>query len=215
MNSSLLSEGGKYTPFVKEVKVSHPHLWLKSVTVADTPGVDDPYKFREDHTTSFVSQAGAVLYVTFAGQAMAKPDIDFLNKYLLHVPSEKRIIAVNKVDELRDGGTSEVQAYLKGLQAHSEPSIRNVFGVSGSVMFVSAMGGLIAQMLARYEQIPGELGSFYLPRLQKSGYLQPAKHGIDALRQKVEERLVNRKGKDILNGHAAFLNALFERKRSS
>jgi len=207
-----VGKGGRYTPFVKQVKVIHPHPWLLSVTVADTPGVDDPYKFREDLTKKFVTQAGAVLFVTYAGQAMAQPDVDFLNKYLLHVPSEKRVIAVNKVDTLK-GGIGEVKAYLVGLQAHPEPSIRNVFGSSGSVMFVSALGGLTAQLLARGEQLPGDWDSFYRAKLERSGYLEPVNHGIDALRHKVEERLVTQKGKDFLDGHAAFLKALLERKR--
>ena len=207
-----VQKGGRYTPFVKEVKVIHPHEWLRSVTVADTPGVDDPYKFREDQTKKFVTQAGAILYVTFAGQAMAQPDFDFLNSYLIHIRSEKRVIAVNKVDTLRDGH-AEVESYLRGLQDHTEPSIRNVFGDSGSVMFVSALGGLIAQMLARGEQLSDDL-EFQRERMENGGYLQSAKHGVDALRQKVEERLVTLKGKDILDDAASFLRKrIFERKR--
>ena len=209
-----VAKGGKYTPFVKEVKILHSHQWLRSVNVVDTPGVDDPYKFREDQTKKFVTQAGAVLYVTYAGQAMSVPDFDFLNNYLLHVPREKRVIAVNKVDLLTpEGGAADVESYLGGLQAHPDPSIREVFGSSGSVMLVSALGGLIKGMLDCGLELPGDLGAFYRPRLEQSGHLDPSKHGIDALREMVEERLVKLKGKDILNGHSVFLQTILERKR--
>ena len=72
-----VERGGIYTPFVKRVKVIHPHPWLRLVTIADTPGVDDPYKFREDQTRQFVTRAGAVLFVTYAGQAMSQPTSTF------------------------------------------------------------------------------------------------------------------------------------------
>lgn len=207
-----VDKGGLYTPFVKEVKITYPHPWLRSVSIVDTPGVDDPYKFREDMTKKHVTQAGAVLFVTYAGQAMAQPDFDFLNNYLLHVASDRRVIAVNKADTLR-GGTAEVDAYLKSLQNHPEPSIRNVFGSIGSIAIVSALGGLIAEMVASGEDLPGSLGDFHRPKLEKAGFLAPEKNGIDALRLKVEERLVNLEGKDILKDHSSFLKAVLERKR--
>jgi len=206
-----VDKGGLYTPFVKEVKIAHPHPWLRSVSIVDTPGVDDPYKFREDLTKKHVTQAGAVLFVTYAGQAMAQPDFDFLNDYLLHVARDRRVIAVNKADTLR-GGTGEVEAYLKSLQNHPDPSIRDVFGSAGSIAIVSALGGLISEMVANGEVLTGSLGDFYRPKLEMAGFLAPEKNGIDALRLKVEERLVNLEGKDILKDHASFLKAILERK---
>lgn len=207
-----LEKGGRFTPFVKEVKITHPHPWLRSVTIVDTPGVDDPYKFREDQTKKFVTRAGAVLYVTYAGQAMAQPDFDFLNNYLLHVARERRVIAVNKADTLK-GGAGDIEAYLKSLQNHAEPSIRDVFGAAGSVAIVSALGGLIAEMIASGEPLSGDLGDFYRPKLDKGGFLDSGRNGIEALRLKVEERLVTLEGRDILKGHISFLKALLERKR--
>jgi hypothetical protein len=207
-----LEKDGRFTPFVKAVRITHPHPWLRSVAIVDTPGVDDPYKFREDHTKKFVTRAGAVLFVTYAGQAMAQPDFDFLNNYLLHVARDRRVIAVNKADTLK-GGVGEIEAYLKSLQTHAEPSIRNVFGAAGSVVIVSALGGLIAEMVAGGEFLTGELGDFYRPKLEKAGFLDPGKNGIEALRLKVEERLVTLDGKDNLEGHTSFLKALLERKR--
>lgn len=204
-------KGGKFTPFVKEVTVYFPHPWLRSVTVADTPGVDDPCKFREDQTKKFVTQAGSILYVTYAGQAMAKQDFDFLNEYILHVPKQKRVIAVNKIDVL-DGGREELEAYLKSLTTHPEPSIKEVFGSSGSIVFVCSLAELISQMESSGIALTDDL-RWYRDKLARAGLLSAKANGIDALRSMVEERLVTLKGKDLVDGHIAFLDALLERKR--
>jgi len=205
------TKDGRYTPFVKEVIVYYPHQWLRSVTVADTPGVDDPYKFREDQTKRFVTQAGSILFVTSAGYAMAKPDFDFLNEYLLHVPKQKRVIAVNKIDVL-NGGRDELELYMETLYTHSEPSIRDVFGTKGSIAYVSSLGSLISQMETSGIELSDEL-RWYKERLASKGFLHSQENGMDALRLLVEERLVTLKGTDIIDGHFAFIVAIFERKR--
>lgn len=206
-----VAKGGIYTPFVKQVRLVHPHPWLRSVTIADTPGVDDPYKFREDQTKKFVTRAGAVLYVTYAGQAMAQQDFDFLNEYLIHVPPNRRLIAVNKADTLKQGG-NDVESYLQSLMNSPEPAIRSVFGRQDSVRMVSALGSLLAE--ARQHGRPlSEDNEFYRGQLEKSGHLDSERNGIDALRSLVEERLVSQDGESIIQDHARFLTSLFERKR--
>jgi len=205
-----VTKGGKFTVFVKEVTIFYPHPWLRSVTVADTPGVDDPYKFREDQTKRFVNQAGSILYVTYAGQAMAKQDFDFLNEYLLHVPKQKRVIAVNKIDVL-EGGREELDAYLDVLLTHPEPSIREVFGTRGSIAFVCSLAGLISQMESSGLSLSDDL-RWYRAKLDSAGFLSAKANGIDALRSMVEERLVTLNGNDFVEGHTAFLDALLERK---
>lgn len=206
-----VERGGIFTPFVKAVKVIHPHPWLRLVSIADTPGVDDPYKFREDQTRRFVTRADAVLFVTYAGQAMSQPDFDFLNEYLIHVPPERRLIAVNKADLLRRG-SADVDAYLRDLMDSPEPAIRSVFGKRDSVRMVSALGGLIAQTELAGREVPEEY-VWSRNQLDKSGHLDAGANGIDALRLLVEERLVGHQGASIIDGHARFLVSLFERKR--
>jgi len=206
-----VSKGGIYTPFVKQVRLAHPHPWLQSVTIADTPGVDDPYKFREDQTKRFVTRAGAVLYVTYAGQAMAQQDFDFLNEYLIHVAPQRRLIAVNKSDTLKQGG-EDVEAYLRSLMDSPEPAIRSVFGERDSVRMVSALGSLISQALHHGRPL-SEDNDYYRSQLERSGHLDAGKNGIDTLRNLVEERLVSQDGEAIIRDHAQFLRSLFERKR--
>ena len=205
-----VEKGGKFSPFVKEVTLFYPHPWLRSVTVADTPGVDDPYKFREDQTKRFVTQADSILYVSYAGQAMTQQDFDFLNEYLLHVSKDKRVIALNKIDIL-DGGTEALKAYLRELSTHSEPSIREVFGSKMSIAFVCALAKMISQMESSGLPLSDEL-SWYKNKFTKEGMLQPDKNGIDALKSMVEERLVAITGKDRIDSHSSFIDKLLERK---
>ena len=206
-----VEKGGIYTPFVKAVKILYPHSWLRQVTIVDTPGVDDPYKFREDQTKQFVTRADAVLFVTYAGQAMSQPDFDFLNDYMLHVLPERRLIVVNKTDTLKRGST-DVDAYLDDLMKSPEPAIRNVFGKRDSVHMVSALGGLIFEAEQAGRALPDDY-VYYRKQMAASGFLDPVKNGIDALRLKVEERLVTHQGASILDAHIKFLESLFERKR--
>jgi len=203
-------KGGKFSPFVKEVTLFYPHPWLRSITVADTPGVDDPYKFREDQTKRFVTQADSILYVSYAGQAMAQPDFNFLNEYLLHVSKDKRVIALNKID-IVDGGIEALEEYLRELSTHSEPSIREVFGTKKSIVFVCALAKLISQMESSGSPLSDEL-SWYKDKFAKEGMLHPEKNGIDALKSMVEEHLVSMTGKDRIDSHSFFIDKLLERK---
>ena len=202
-------KGGRFSPFVKQVTVEHPHPWLAEVTVADTPGVDDPLKFREDITKNWIHKAGAVLYVSYAGQSLAEPDVRFLDEYLLHVPASRRVIAINKID-LVDGMAS-VEAYLKSLVASGDARTRSIFGERGGIVFTSALGGLIQRMQVSGQALEGELAE-YAEILAGRGYLEAENHGVDKLKAKVEERLIRDKGDGLLVEHASFLDALFERK---
>lgn len=204
-----VAKGGIYTPFVKQVRLIHPHPWLRSVTIADTPGVDDPFKFREDQTKKFVTSAGAVLYVTYAGQAMAQQDFDFLNEYLIHVAPQRRVIAVNKADTL-ELGRDDVSRYLRSLADSDEPAVRAVFGERGSVRLVSALGALIGEATQQGRTL-SEDNQYYHGLMAASGHLDAANHGIDALRDLIEERLVSHDGESLVNDHALFLKSLFER----
>jgi len=204
-------KGGKFNPFVKSVKLSVPNLWLKDVIIADTPGVNDPLKSREDITKEFVTKAGAVIYVTYAGRPMDQSDFDFLDNYLLHVPSNKRIIAVNKIDTVPQG-LDEVERYIESLRSNpNDPRLNSVFGDEGSIVYTSSLGALISKMKGSGKKLSKEFSHYYKV-LERSGYLESSKNGFDTLKTLIEERLINLKGKDLLDSHEVFLSSLFEKK---
>lgn len=89
---ALPKAGGKFTPFVKDVVVYHNNPWLKDVVVVDTPGINDPNELRANITKQWIHNANAVLFVTYAGQALAEPDVEFIDTYLLHVPSDRKSV---------------------------------------------------------------------------------------------------------------------------
>lgn len=205
-----VKDGGRFSPFVKLVTVEYDHPWLADVTVADTPGVNDPLRFREDITKQWIHNAGAVLYVSYAGQPMSEPDFRFMDDYLLAVPSDRRVIAINKIDLVN--GLGAVEAWLKELIRGGDARNRSIFGDPGSVVLTCALGGLIQSMLDAGIALDPEL-SEYRDILGEGGFLAPEAHRIGELRALVEDRLIRDKGDALLKEHASFLDALFERKQ--
>lgn len=205
-----VDEGGRFSPFVKMVKVKYDHPWLREVTVADTPGVNDPFRFREDITKSWIHNAGAVLYVTYAGQAMSKPDFEFLDEYLQGIAPYYRVIAVNKIDIVDN--LQEVKTWVRRLAESKDYRLRNIFGDPDSIVYVCALGGLIQSMIAKGLPLSQEL-SEWQERLEEGGYLDPRSHHIEDLRNLVEKRLIKNKGEALLEDHSHFLDSLFERKK--
>jgi len=203
-----VGKGGRYSPFVKQVVVFSPHPWLREVTVADTPGTNDPLRFREDLTKKWVGEAGAVLYVAYAGQAMAKADTDFIDTYLLHVPSSRRVIAINKMDTTDD--TAGVAAYMDSLC--DEPRFKSLFGSRDSVVYCSGLAGLLAEMVRGNRLIEGSLQD-ERERLDDMGFLDAQRHRVAEVRERVERRLLANKGDGLIEEHKRFLESLTERKK--
>jgi hypothetical protein len=207
-----VNKGGRFTPFVKEVIVFYPHPWLKSVTVADTPGVNDPLKFREDVTKKWISRANAVIYVTYAGRALDEIDVKFLDEYLLHVASNRRIIAVNKTDCVDN--MAAVESYVRSLRERGDQRTKTIFGDPHSVVYVCALGALIASAIEQKAALSEDV-LLYREMLESQGFLNPANHRMDALRALVESRLLNVSGEDLILDHGRFLPSLFERAKRS
>ena len=206
---SPVEKGGVLSPFVKQVTVFYPHPWLTHVVLADTPGVNDPLRYREDITKQWIHKAGAVLYVTYAGQAFSSQDVQFLDDYLLHVAPHRRVVAVNKVDLVDDRPT--LDAYVNRLMASDDPRLRSIFGKRGSLVYVSAEAGLIERMTrdgADLDDSLSELALWY----EEKGYLDPERHCLDLVQALVEERLLQVQGADLLEEHAAFVDTLVQRK---
>ncbi len=144
-------DGGLYSPFVKSVELKASDPWLGSVVVADTPGVNDPNKDREALTKKWVLQADAVVYLTYAGQAgMTQDDVEFIDENLLHIPANRRIIAVNKIDLVQD--PSQVLSHLDDLR-QSSVRMRSLLGDEDSIILCSALGALIDRALSERREL--------------------------------------------------------------
>ncbi len=199
--------GGVVSPFVKLVEVDHVVDWLEAVVVADTPGFNDPNPVRNQVTASWISNADAIVFVTFAGQAMAQADVEFIDTHLVHVPARRRLIAVNKIDTV--GDPSQVESFLERLR-QKDVRMRSVFGDPGSIVLVCAQAGLIEAMrdagLPRDGDLAEEEAGY-----QEDGQLGAEFHGLLRLRALIEKRLLENKGDAVVEAHEMFIDSIFER----
>lgn len=200
--------GGRYSPFVKCIRLRANHPWLKEITVVDTPGVNDPNRVRGRLTADWLYNADAVVYVTYAGQAMDSNDISFIRENMLHVDARNRIIAVNKVDVVND--PAGLEDWLRRLSRHDDHGVRDVFSGGVPVVHVCAIGALIESLLSAGVRLNEDL-EFMRSRLEKKGFLEAKRHKLQELKDVIEQRLLANKGESILSSHRAFQESLFER----
>lgn len=201
----VASAGGVCSPYVKSVRVFHTNTRFRDVVVTDTPGVNDPNAVREQLTREWVQRADAVVYVSYAGQAgLTDSDVGFIDKHLLHVASSRRVIAVNKIDVVSDLQT--VEAFLVRLRNHDRGAVRAVFG--NPPVLVSAAGGLVQRM--------GEDGVKLSPELEElRDLLRPTgrleDHRVEQLENAVGERLMDNRGRQLVESHVGFVSSIFAR----
>lgn len=212
--AAVCSEGGIYSVYVKSVRLWADRPWLYQVTVADTPGTDDPNPERDRITREWIQQADAVVYVTFAGQAgMTDQDVKFIDKHLTHIDPSRRIIAVNKCDAVdrRDqkSNTEAVWNHIRKIQNSDDPRMKNLFGNDDQIVLVSGLGALISAMQHAGRPLSDDM-KWYVDKLSPKGYLEPDLHGIEKLRALVEQRIIATKGNGIIQAHQRRLDKVFE-----
>ncbi len=212
-NVSTLSEyaarGGKYTPYVNTVTLYYPNEILKEVTVVDTPGTNDPNKIRDRVAKEWIGKTNANLYIIYAGQAFSQVDMEFMEKYLLSVPKEQKITVVNKIDTLDD--LPSVKNWIKNLSRDDSLKDREIFDEESEIIYVSGLAALIDKMDKSDIELDDEL-DFYADKLDKKGYLNPAKYNLVGLEKVIETKLIQNKGKNIITSHRQFIDSLFEKK---
>lgn len=206
---AIPDDGGLYTPYVSCVRVRADIPWLYEVTVADTPGTNDPNPERDKITREWIKRADAVVYVTYAGQAgMNADDIRFIDEYLIHVSDRRRIIAVNKCDALSD--SNAVWSYLDNLRSRGSVRMQELLGDRDGIVLVSGLGGLIECMESAGRTLSENLTE-WRSMLNERGFLDPEKHSIHALRSLIEERIIRARGESVIKSHRSKLAAVFDR----
>ena len=196
---------GVFTPFVKSVTLYANSDLLQDMVVVDTPGTNDPNEQRARLTEAWIRQADAVVFVSYAGQALPSEDFNFINRFMLHVPSTHRIIAVNKIDTVEN--EDDLHSYLQSLRNDNREAIRQVFSTDTPTVCVCAIGGLIADYQG---DLPAELKDERDERFEPEGYLLPERHRMQELRAVIEDRLVKNKGEYLLNSHFQKIDSTFK-----
>ena len=207
--TEYVSAEGKFTPYVKQVDVYYPSDILKTVSIVDTPGTEDPNPIRAKVTKEWIDKTNANIYAIYAGQAFNDKDFEFLDKYLLHVPKEQKITVLNKIDTLTD--ESQLKSYIENNILNDEDMKLREIAQKDSLTYVSSLGALIDRMLLGKKELNENMEE-YADILDEKGFLEEEKHNFNTLEKMIEQKLMSNKGANILNTHTTYISSLFERK---
>ena len=198
------NKDGVYTPFVKQVTIYADNPLLKDLMVVDTPGINDPNEIRASLTENWIKNADAVLYVTYAGQALSKPDIDFIHRFMIHVANTHRIIAINKIDCIDN--PYQLDQWLLTLQNNQDSeAIKQIFSAKTPIVKVCAL----ASLLENDQQPLDSESQWYKDDLTEKGYIGTGKHNMDKLRNAISERILANKANGIINSHEQHIEGFF------
>jgi ribosome biogenesis GTPase A len=96
------------------VEVRYPNAWLdQSVTLVDTPGVNDISRQRVEITYGYVPRADLILYVLDATQVLKKSEVVFIRDKLLKGNRERILFILGKIDALTEDEAAEVESYAR------------------------------------------------------------------------------------------------------
>jgi len=199
---------GKFTPFVKQVIVYYPSEMLKHIDIVDTPGTNDPNKLRSKVTKDWIHNSDAVIFVVYANRAFDKSDISFIDDYLLGVPTNNRIMAINKIDIV--DSIDELKNWVNELKNSEDLKNRKILDDSSSMVFVSSLGALINRMDEKGIEISENL-QFYAEKCDEGGYLDSDKNKIEELTDLIEKKLIENKGSSIIATHKQKIESIFDR----
>ncbi len=222
--NDFCGEDGKYTPFIKNVTIYYNNPILKDLIIVDTPGTNDPNPLRSKETLEWVKRSNAVVYIAHAGQPFNEYDITFIDEYLLTVPSNLIIFAINKIDgetintENSNNHIYQIQEWVEEVRKNERLQKRNIMQDSNSIVYVSAIGGLIDRMLKDCAQksidpencIPENLKN-NAEELYENGYLSEKLHGLPKLEGVIEKKLIDTKGLNILCSHKSNIEGVIEK----
>ena len=185
--AAVCSRGGIYSAYVNWVQLWADRPWLHQVTVADTPGTNDPNPERDKITRDWIQRADAVVYVTFAGMAgMNEADVKFIDEHLAHVDPQRRIIAVNKCD--LQPNEAAILSHIRKTRDSDDLRMKALFGNDDQIVLVSGLGALISAMQEAGRPLSEDL-TWHERELSDKGYLSRLQkvrlHPVYAFSQKL------------------------------
>jgi len=101
------------------------------ITLADTPGVNDPFLVREAATLQNLGRSNVCVVVLSAHQALSTVDIGLM-RILLSLKQEQIVLFINRIDELEnpDAQIQEINSYIRTTLSEQglSPDIPLIFG---------------------------------------------------------------------------------------
>ncbi len=99
---------------VRYVEVGYPGEPLReSITLVDTPGVNDLNEQRAEITYGYVPRADAVLFLLDAGQALKDSEREFLASHVLEGTRDRMVFVLGKIDLLSPSERDAVLRYVR------------------------------------------------------------------------------------------------------
>ncbi|MFN8579206.1 MAG: dynamin family protein, partial [Candidatus Sericytochromatia bacterium] len=215
-----VSARGKYTPFVKYLELKHNSEKIKGITIVDTPGTNDPNPIRSKVTEEWIGKSDAVVFLMYSGKALTSQDTDFINNFLLPIPSEKILVGLSKIDVVDDYKRPKeyVEKSLKqmGLDGFSK-SIS-----SDNIYSISPMASLYPKIWRKYKNNQIVISNKdiedienYFCRRDESSKIQEIENKkgfIPEFESAIAEKLIKNKGEALLNSHTQKIIAFFEKE---
>lgn len=205
---------GLYTPLVKHVTVHTANEKLRGVTVVDTPGTNDTNTSRSQVTLDWLKAANAVIFLTYAGRAFDRKDLQFIDDYLLNVPADCLFVVVNKVDVLNDADSLEgLRDYFRENILENEDVISRKGFISTETphAFISAQAERLWQKMDADEPLTRK-DENTLKRLEKVDEdFCDALHGrFEKFSAALSGRLIEASGEKLLASHAQRILGIIE-----
>ena len=206
--SEYSSKDGKYSIFVKKIELFLNNENLKNVIVVDTPGLNDPNIEREKITKNFIKRSSAIIYLMYIGQTFSKEDLNFIDKHLSIIPSNKILFAISKCD-LDD--FDEVKYYAeKQIKNNKKLKDRHLLE-NGKIYPISVMASIIKKKqnkniaLNEDEQNLLDNASAIDECIENNGYLTK-------FYQAISEKLMQDKGIAVIEKAKRFITDTCDKK---
>ena len=209
---------GKYTPFVKKIKIRYPSKILNNITVIDTPGTNDPNIFRSQITDKWIGKSDAVIFLIYAGQPFSRQDNEFIDKHLYTISKNKIIVALTKVDIIED--TKSITKYVQDTIIKSGEGRTSLFK-NKKVYPLAPLFPLYDAIYKKYKEGSIELDEDSLEDIKYQLFDRPKQESkIKEIKDKkgyleqfitvIENHLINDRGSTLINSHIAKIRGIYE-----
>jgi len=102
------------SPSLSHVEVEHPAAFLReSITIVDTPGVNDINQQRADITYGYVPRADAAVFLLDATQILTASERRFLEERILRSCRDRLVFVVGKADLLDEADVQEATEFAR------------------------------------------------------------------------------------------------------
>jgi len=193
--SEYIAKDGKYTPFVDYVEIISNNEFIKDVILVDTPGLNDSNVHRSNLTKEFIDKSSAVIYLLHSNAPLSKTDVEFIKKYLYHIPTEKLLFAISHSDII-EGDVAHVVDYVTN-SLNNQPEIKHLNLLKNrKVHAISTIAAIISEKTKSNRSL-SEFDELCKHRIHDSFLKNEG--NLPELIKAIEENIMTNKGESIIS----------------